>query len=83
MIALAGLAALLGAGAIVTFVGSRLIERAHPPREHAAPFAAAAPGAKLVIVPGMGHMLHHAAADRIVASIEELISMGERRVAKE
>jgi pimeloyl-ACP methyl ester carboxylesterase len=28
-------------------------------------FAAAAPGAKLVVLPGFGHMLHHAATDNV------------------
>jgi pimeloyl-ACP methyl ester carboxylesterase len=42
------------------------------PRRHAVAFAAAVPGAKLVVLPGMGHMLHHVAAERVVAEIEEL-----------
>jgi len=25
------------------------------------------------VLPGFGHMLHHAAADRIIAAVEELI----------
>jgi len=42
-----------------------------PPRQHALAFAAAAPRAKLVMLPGIGHMLHHVAAGRVVAEIEE------------
>jgi len=45
------------------FVGSQL---------HAVPFAAAVPHAKLVMLPGIGHMLHHAAIERVVAEIDEL-----------
>jgi pimeloyl-ACP methyl ester carboxylesterase len=30
------------------------------------------PGAKLIVLPGIGHMLHHVAADAIVAAIEKL-----------
>jgi len=42
------------------------------PRRHALAFAAAVPSAKLVVLPGIGHMLHHVAADRVLAEIEEL-----------
>jgi pimeloyl-ACP methyl ester carboxylesterase len=42
---------------------------------HAEALAAAAPHAKLVVLPGIGHMPHHAAADRVVAEIEELVRM--------
>jgi pimeloyl-ACP methyl ester carboxylesterase len=45
------------------------------PALHAVPFAAAVPRAKLVILPGIGHMLHHAAAERVLAEIEELATM--------
>ena len=44
------------------------------PQHHAMRLAAAVPGARLEVLPGFGHMLHHAAADRIVAAVEELIS---------
>jgi pimeloyl-ACP methyl ester carboxylesterase len=44
------------------------------PRHHAMAFAAAAPGVKLVVLPGTGHMLHHVASARVVAEIEELIA---------
>src|SRR5579859_1636768 len=43
--------------------------------KHAEALAAAAPHAKLVVLPGIGHMPHHAAADRVVAEIEELVRM--------
>ncbi len=44
---------------------------------HARAVAALIPGAKLVVLEGIGHMPHHAAADRIVAAIDGL----EMRVA--
>ena len=40
------------------------------PRRHAMAFAEAVPAAKLVVLPGIGHMLHHAAAERVAAEIE-------------
>ena len=42
------------------------------PQRHALAFAKAVPAAKLVVLPGIGHMLHHAAAERVVAEIERL-----------
>ena len=42
---------------------------------HAKAFAAASPHAKLIVLSGIGHMPHHAAADRVVAEIEELVRM--------
>jgi pimeloyl-ACP methyl ester carboxylesterase len=45
------------------------------PRLHALAFAAAVPHARLVMLPGIGHMLHHAATERVVAEIEGLAAM--------
>ena len=42
------------------------------PRRHAFVFAEAVRSAKLVVLPGVGHMLHHAAAERVIAEIEEI-----------
>jgi pimeloyl-ACP methyl ester carboxylesterase len=42
------------------------------PHLHAVPFAAAVAQARLVILPGIGHMLHHVAAERVLAEIEGL-----------
>jgi pimeloyl-ACP methyl ester carboxylesterase len=46
-----------------------------PPASHCEKLAAAAPHVKLIVLSGFGHMLHHAAADRVVAAVEE-ISVG-------
>src|ERR1700733_759370 len=43
------------------------------PRHHAFAFSEALPAAKLVVLPGVGHMLHHMASDRVIAEIEELM----------
>jgi pimeloyl-ACP methyl ester carboxylesterase len=42
------------------------------PRQHGLAFARAVPTAKLVVLSGIGHMLHHAAAERVVAEIDGL-----------
>jgi pimeloyl-ACP methyl ester carboxylesterase len=42
------------------------------PRRHALAFAEAVPAVKLVVLPGIGHMLHHAAPERVAAEIERL-----------
>ncbi len=44
------------------------------PQHHAFAFAAAVPQARLVVLPGIGHMLHHAASERVIAEIEGLIA---------
>jgi pimeloyl-ACP methyl ester carboxylesterase len=49
-----------------------------PAKQHAIACAAAVPNAKLVVLPGIGHMLHHAAADRVVAEIEALAAKATR-----
>jgi pimeloyl-ACP methyl ester carboxylesterase len=43
-----------------------------PPEHHAMKFAAAVPAAKVEVLGGFGHMLHHAAADRLAAAVEEV-----------
>jgi len=45
------------------------------PQLHAVPFATAVSHARLVILPGIGHMLHHVAAERVLAEIEGLAAM--------
>ena len=43
------------------------------PQHHAIMLAAAVPSAKLELLPGRGHMLHHPDADRVIAAIETLV----------
>jgi pimeloyl-ACP methyl ester carboxylesterase len=43
------------------------------PEINARALAATVPSAKLVFLPGVGHMSHHAAPDAIIAAIEELV----------
>jgi len=44
------------------------------PQLHAVPFAAAVPHAKLVMLPGIGHMLHHASTERVIAEIDQVMA---------
>ena len=45
---------------------------------HSRPFAATAPNAKLIVLPGVGHMVQQAAPDLVIAEIEAMIG-GWRR----
>jgi pimeloyl-ACP methyl ester carboxylesterase len=42
-----------------------------PPNVHAQPLEAALPRARLLLLPGVGHMPHYAAADRVADAIAE------------
>lgn len=42
-------------------------------RIHSQPLAATAPNAKLIVLPGVGHMVQNAAPDRVIAEIEAMI----------
>jgi pimeloyl-ACP methyl ester carboxylesterase len=61
-----------GALAVPTVVIAGDRDTVVPPQQHSVLFAAAVPGAKLKLWPGLGHMLHHADPDGVVAAIEEI-----------
>jgi pimeloyl-ACP methyl ester carboxylesterase len=61
-----------GTLAVPTVVMTGSVDMVVAPRRHALAFAAAAPGTKLVVLPGIGHMLHHVAAERVAGEIEEV-----------
>lgn len=50
-----------------------------PAERHAMKLAAAVPIAKVEVLPGFGHMLHHDAADRVAAAVEEVLRSAETR----
>lgn len=61
-----------GALAVPTIVLNGDKDLLVPPPDHSMKLVATAPSVKLTVLPGFGHMLHHAAADRVVAAVEEL-----------
>jgi pimeloyl-ACP methyl ester carboxylesterase len=44
---------------------------------HSRPFAAVVPGAKLIVLPGVGHMVQNAAPDLVVREIEQMTAVLE------
>ena len=48
------------------------------PERNAAKLAEAAPVVKVVVLPGFGHMLHHAAADRVASAVEDVAVLAAR-----
>ena len=48
---------------------------------HSRPFAAAVPHAKLIVLPGVGHMVQNAASDLVIAEIEAMIGKITRSAA--
>ncbi len=44
---------------------------------HSRPFATAVPGARLVVLPNLGHMIQNAAPDRVIGEIEAMIAVVE------
>lgn len=49
---------------------------------HARPFAAAVPNAKLVVLPGVGHMIQNAVPDLVVSEVEAMMGkVGKRSAA--
>jgi pimeloyl-ACP methyl ester carboxylesterase len=57
---------------VIVITGDR--DKTVSPRIHSEAIAAALPRVKLIVLPGMGHMLHHAAAARVIAAIDEVAS---------
>jgi pimeloyl-ACP methyl ester carboxylesterase len=66
---------------IIALVGDR--DALCPAPQHCGELAAVAPNVKLTLLPGLGHMLHHGAADAIVAAVEELASASSPLAGKQ
>jgi pimeloyl-ACP methyl ester carboxylesterase len=52
------------------------------PEVHAKAMAAAVPRAKLIVLPGVGHMVHFAAPDRVVEVVAELVALPRDKTAR-
>jgi pimeloyl-ACP methyl ester carboxylesterase len=48
---------------------------------HSRPFVEAVPGAKLIVLPGVGHMVQNAAPDLVVSEIDAMIGSIAHRAA--
>jgi pimeloyl-ACP methyl ester carboxylesterase len=48
-------------------------DRTVSPTIHSRPFASAVAGAKLIVLPGVGHMVQNAAPELVVAEIDAMI----------
>jgi len=53
-------------------------DRTVSPNIHAEKIAAMVPGAELVIVPGIGHMVHHLAPDVVIAAVERVAERAQK-----
>ncbi len=49
---------------------------------HSRPFAATAPNAKLIVLPGVGHMVQNAVPDLVIAEVEAMIVRAGAGVAE-
>jgi pimeloyl-ACP methyl ester carboxylesterase len=48
---------------------------------HSRPFAAVVPNARLIVLPGVGHMVPNAAPDLVVREIETIVGLASKRAA--
>ena len=48
---------------------------------HSRPFVAAVPNARLIVLPGVGHMIQNAAPDLVISEIEVMIGVASRKAA--
>jgi pimeloyl-ACP methyl ester carboxylesterase len=70
-----------GIKAPVTIISGDRADKTVSTDIHSQPLAATAPNAKLIVLPGVGHMVQNAAADRVIAEIEAMIGAMTRSTA--
>jgi pimeloyl-ACP methyl ester carboxylesterase len=67
---------------VPTVVISGEIDKTVSTNRHSRPFTAAVPGAKLIVLPGVGHMVQNAAPDLVISEIEAMIATIARNTAE-
>lgn len=71
-----------GAIKMPTIVITGDVDKTVSPRIHSEAITAMLPRAKLIVLPGIGHMLHHAAAGVVAEAIDEIASGGPASAMK-
>jgi pimeloyl-ACP methyl ester carboxylesterase len=64
-----------------TVIISGDVDKTVSPSRHSRPFAQAVRGAKLIVLPGVGHIVQNAAPDLVIAEIEAMIGSIAQRTA--
>jgi pimeloyl-ACP methyl ester carboxylesterase len=59
----------------ITIISGDECDKTVSTRIHSRPLAATAPNAKLIVLPGVGHMIQQAAPDLVISEIEAMIGM--------
>jgi len=59
----------------ITIISGDESDKTVSTRIHSRPLAVAAPNAKLIVLPGVGHMIQQAAPDLVISEIEAMIGM--------
>jgi pimeloyl-ACP methyl ester carboxylesterase len=67
-------------GPTVIIVGD--VDEVAPPKVHARPLAKSLPHSELVVLPGIGHMVHFGAAERVIEAIARTTKLDEHYVAE-
>lgn len=57
----------------ITIIAGDESDKTVSTRIHSRPLAATAPNARLIVLPGVGHMVQNAAPDRVIAEIEAMV----------
>jgi pimeloyl-ACP methyl ester carboxylesterase len=67
---------------VPTVVISGEVDKTVSTNRHSRPFTAAVPGAKLIVLPGVGHMVQNAVPDLVISEIDAMIETIARNTAE-